>query len=100
LGAGPAGDGRDDADLVARLHLGREPLEEADVLFADVDVDEAADPLGVEEAVLDPRVTLLEIVDHLADRGAGRGDLVGAAGQRPERRGDSYRRAHAHSSWW
>ena len=40
--AEPARDGRQDRHLVAVGHLGREAVEEADVLTAEVDVDEAA----------------------------------------------------------
>src|SRR5512143_339961 len=71
-----ARDRRDDRDLLAALELGLEAVEEANVVFADVDVDEAADALLVEDAVLDARVLLLEIFNQGADGGARRLDLV------------------------
>ena len=64
------------------LSGGLEPLEEAHVLLADVDVDEPADPLRVEETVADAGVASLEVLDDLADGGARGGDLVLAAGER------------------
>src|SRR4051794_17041853 len=84
-----ARDRRDDRDLLAALELGLEAFEEADVLFADVDVDEAPDALLVEQTVLDPGVVLLEIVNHRGDGGAGRLDLVVAAREGAERGGDA-----------
>src|SRR5689334_17777396 len=84
-----ARDRRDDRDLLAALELGLQAFEEANVLLADVDVDEAAHALLVEEAVLDARVVLLEIVDQGGDGGAGRLDLVVAAGEGAEGRGDT-----------
>ena len=41
---------------IAGLELGLEPVEEADVLLADVDVDEAAHALLVEQAIADAGV--------------------------------------------
>ena len=58
-----ARDRRHDGDLLAALELGAQTLEEADVLVADVEVDEAAHALLVEEAVAHAGVALLEIFD-------------------------------------
>ena len=66
-----------------------EAVEEADVLVADVEVDEAADALLVEEPVADAGVALLEILDDEGDGGAVRLHLVGAAGEGAERGGDA-----------
>src|SRR5579883_2070926 len=79
--ASSARDRRDDADLVAGLELRLEPVEEAHVLLAHVDVDEAPHALLVEEPLADARVALLEILDDLADGAALGGHFVGAAGE-------------------
>src|SRR4051812_8463232 len=84
-----ARDGRDDADLIARLELGLEAAREAHVLLADVDVDEATDALLVEEAIAEAGVLLLEVLDHVADGAAGGLHLVGSSSEASERGGDS-----------
>src|SRR4051812_23916042 len=86
-----ARDRRHDGDLLAALERRLEALQEADVLVADVDVDEAAHALLVEEAILHPGVLALQIGDDGADGGAGGLHLVAAAGERAEGRGDADR---------
>src|SRR5207237_48254 len=90
-----AGDRRDDRDLLAALELRAQPVEEADVLFTDVDVDELAHALFVEQPVLDAWVLFLELLDGVAD-GARRfeRDLFVAAGERAERGGDADGHGH------
>src|SRR5262249_18749272 len=60
-------DGRHDRNGVARLELRLQPIEKANVLFADVDVDETAHALLVDEAVPDPGVLLLQVLDEVGD---------------------------------
>src|SRR5262245_62820330 len=78
-----SGDGRDDRHLVAGLQRGLLAVEEADVLFVDVDVNEAPQLSGlVHQAVSEPRELAFEVVDEGA-HGVGRGlDLGVALGNR------------------
>src|SRR5207253_9089050 len=92
-------DRRNDADRLAGLHLRREPSEEADVLLADVDVHETAHPLRIEQALLEPRMPSLQVLDDLSDRVAVGLDLVGAAGERAQRRRNPNDGAHEPSSF-
>src|SRR5437868_4629954 len=84
----------DDADLVACLQRGAKTVEEAHVLFAHIQVHEAANALVVHQAVLDAGVVLLQILDEGADGLTCCGDLVLAAGEGAERCGDANLRCH------
>ena len=85
-----AGDGGDDADLVAVFERGLAVLEETDVLLVDVDVDEAADlAFFIDEAFLDSGEAGLELVDGLADVGGVDFDQLLVVGQLAERGGDA-----------
>src|SRR5262245_34700331 len=81
-----SGDGGDDRHLIAALQSGLLAVEEADVLFVDVDVDEASQlPRLVHQAVSQARELPFEVVDKGAD-GVGRGlDLGVAPGDRAQR---------------
>src|SRR5258705_5588395 len=93
-----AGDGGDDGDLVARLERGLGALEKADVFLVDVEVDEAADLTAiVNEALLEARVLLLEVLDEAAHGVGGRLHLRLALGERAERRRNSYEYRHGMS---
>src|SRR5690606_34782481 len=84
-----AGDGGHDAELVAGLDLRVQPVEEPDVLVAEIQVHEAAHALLVEQAILDAGVVLLERLDHGSDGFAGRRDLLFSSGEATERSGDT-----------
>src|SRR5690606_9357417 len=76
----PAGYGREHGDRVAVGDLGAEPAEEAHVLVVQVDVDEAAQAVVVDEAVLDAGVAGLQVGDQLVQGGAFGADGLGAVG--------------------
>src|SRR6185295_5593424 len=61
------GDGWEDGDLGAVVDLGLEALLEADVLAADVDVDEAAQVAVLGDPLAQPSVRLEDRVEHLTD---------------------------------
>src|SRR5690606_2861163 len=64
-----AGDGRDDRDLRPVLDLGVQAADEADVLVADVDVDEPSQLAAlVDHPLLDPGVGRLQRVEQLRQR--------------------------------
>src|SRR5215211_7780769 len=79
-----AGDRRQDRDLVAVGDRGREPLEEADVLAPQVDVDERAQLA----------VAGVQRLEHLADRAPVGPRLGGAAGGLAQLRGELDRDGH------
>ncbi len=101
--AGPArveagsapGDRRDDADLHTLWGLAGETVEEAHVVVAHVDVDEATQLTGVvEHPRSDAVVVGLEVLEHLGEGRALRGDLGGTAGVVAQDRGDPDVDAH------
>src|SRR5262245_49942225 len=63
-------DGREDRHLVAVFDLGLQALLEADVLAADVDVDEAAQVAVLGDPLAQVAVGLEDRVEHLANAGA------------------------------
>src|SRR5215204_4745680 len=65
------GDGGENGDLCPVVDLGREALLEADVLAADVDVDEAAQVAVLGDPLAQAVVGLEDRVEDLADGGAG-----------------------------
>jgi hypothetical protein len=66
-------------------------LQEADVLFVNIDVDETADGAGfIDEALFDPGVTGLEFDDRAGDVIGVDLDEFFVVGQFAERCGDSY----------
>src|SRR6476469_1830864 len=74
------GDGREDGHLGAVVDLGLETLLEADVLAADVDVDEAAQIAVLGDPLAQGAVRLEDRVEHLADGGAADLELGLAVG--------------------
>ena len=87
----PPGHRRQEPDLVALADRRREPVEVADVLAVDVDVDEPVELAVVgQELALERRVLRSSsAVDDLADRRAGQLDLLVAADLRPQDRSGS-----------
>ena len=84
-----AGDRRDDAERVARLHRGPFPIEVPNVLVIQIDVDEAPElPFVVVKMLLQPLVLRREVAEQLADGGAVDFDDVLLAGKGPKGRGD------------
>ena len=76
-----AGDRREDGDGVAVLDLGVQRTGEADVLVVDVDIHEAVQlALLGDEAVLEPGVLGVEVVDERAECGAVPVDGLGPTG--------------------
>ena len=67
----------------------------ADVLAAEVDVDERSDPAVGEDLRTERRMPLDEIVEHLAHGAAARLDLPGAADLAAQRGGDADERHDA-----
>ena len=65
--ASATGDGREDGHLGAVVDLGLEALLEADVLAADVDVDEAAQVAVLGDPLAQPAVRLEDGVEDLAN---------------------------------
>ena len=65
-----------------------EPVERADVLAAQVDVDERRDPAVGEDLGAECRMPFDEVVEHLAHRRAGRLDLTRAADVAAQRGGN------------
>ena len=63
----PSATAGQDRDLVAVLDRGVEAVEEADVLAADVDVDEPAQAAVLGDPAAQLAVTLVQRVEHLAD---------------------------------
>ena len=66
-----------------------EPVERADVLAAEVDVDERRDAAVGEDLRPERGMALDEVVDHLADALAARLDLACAADLVPQRGRDA-----------
>src|SRR5215216_847926 len=90
-----AGDRRQDRDLVAVGDRGREPLEEADVLAPQVDVDEPAQLAVVaRDAGAQLAVAGVQRLEHLADRAPVGPRLGGAAGGLAQLRGELDRDGH------
>ncbi len=89
-----SGNGRDDGDGLAVGDLGVEALEEPNVVVGDEHVDEAAQSVLVEQALLEARVGALEVADHLADCGPFDLDLGLAAGESAQSGGDTDLHAH------
>src|SRR5436190_5794062 len=95
LGFHPAGDCRDDRDLVAFLHRGVETREEANVLAVHVEVDETAHFAGVvADALFQAGMPALDVLDDRGDGAATRGDALGAPGELAKRGGDTNRNRH------
>src|SRR3984957_6794800 len=101
-----ASDGRDDRDGLAGGPRGGQPVEEADVLVGEEDVDEPAELAGVvEEALGETGVAGVEGLQRLADRRPVDLDLAGAGGQGAQLGGDADGHAHRAGSsvigkWW
>src|SRR5579862_316098 len=88
-GLPPPGDRGHDRQLVARLERGVEVLQETDVLAVHEDVHEPPHlPALVTDALLEPGVAALEIVDQRGDRPPIRFDSAGAARVLAKRRRD------------
>src|SRR5437870_13632824 len=99
-GSTAPGDRGDDRDLVAILERGLLRLEESDVLFVDVDVDEAPQLARlVDESFLQPGKLALQVFDQALDRVALGLDLGVALRDRAERGRDPYEHRHAGSSY-
>src|SRR5690348_13074938 len=83
-----AGDCGQDRHLVAVGDGGVEAVQEADVLAADVHIDEPAQPAVLGNPTAQLAVAVIQGVEHLADRGTvdGRGGV--AVGGGSELRGD------------
>src|SRR3954465_6232899 len=80
-GSAAAGDGGEDRDRVAVLDRGVQGTGEPHVLVVDVDVHEAVQlALLGDQAVLDPRVLGVDVVDQRAEGGAVALDGLVAAG--------------------
>src|SRR6478609_2967578 len=62
------GDGWNDADLFAVLELGLQTVQKANVLIADVEIDEASHAFVIHEPFLHARVGGFETVDQVAHR--------------------------------
>src|SRR3954451_18940139 len=91
-----SGHGRKNRHLVAVLDRGLEPVEEADVLTLDVDVDEPAQVTVLGNPLLEAVETVVEAVEDLADRGRLVDDrLTLATGDAAELRRDLDRHTHA-----
>src|SRR5690349_24687368 len=75
------GDGREDRYLVAVVDLRLQAVLEADVLAADVDVDEAAQVAVLGDPLTQVAMGLEDGVEDLADGGAGDLDLSLPAGR-------------------
>src|SRR5262249_56922208 len=94
----PAGDGRDDGDLVARLQRGLGALKEAYVFLVHVEVDEAAHLASlVQQALLEPWILLLQILDEVAHGVGGRLHLGLVTGEGAERGRNSHEHGHVAS---
>src|SRR4051794_30835436 len=93
-GASAAGDRRKDLNLVAVVELGFEPVLEADVLTADEDVDEPAQPSVLGDALTKAVVLLEDSVERLTDGRPLDLELALAAGRRSELGRDLDRDAH------
>src|SRR5215469_2231438 len=78
--AGAASDSGQDRDGVAVSHRGLQPAEAANVLVVQVDVDEAAQLLAVEQPVTDADVVGVQVLDQLVEGGTGPLDHLRAAG--------------------
>src|SRR5215468_3087991 len=84
-------DGRDDRELVARLHRGVEVLEEADVLAVDEDVDEAPDLARlVADALPDAGIAPVEVGEKRGHVRAFGLHGLGAARELAQGRGHSH----------
>src|SRR6266566_2965660 len=91
--SGPSGDGRNDRHLVALLEHRLLAVEETDVLFVHVDVDEAAKLSAlVHQALAQPGELALEIVDYGGDAAALGLHFGGALGERAQRCRNAYQR--------
>src|SRR3989304_4618093 len=64
----PSGDGGNDGNPVSGFQRGCSPLEESDILFVHVDINEAADVLPLTEPFFQSFVTPLQVLDQLPDR--------------------------------
>src|SRR5215218_4287211 len=90
-----ARDGRQYRDLVAVGDRRRQPVEEADVLALQVDVDEAAQlPVLAREPVAQLAVLGVQRLEHLADGRAVGARLRGTAGGGPQLRRELDRDRH------
>src|SRR5688572_21743917 len=90
-----AGDGGDDAQLVAGLHGRLELLEVVDVLVVEEHVDEAVElRRALEQAGLNTGGLGLEAVQDVGDRAAVGFDHVGAVGEVTQGGGDADANAH------
>src|SRR5690606_21021684 len=80
--------------------LGVQAADEADVLVANVDVDEPSQLAAlVDHPLLDPGVGRLQRVEQLRQRRTLGGDLLGPAGVVPQDGRNAYRSAHGRSSF-
>src|ERR1044072_2025369 len=93
-------DSRENGYLVALAHRRVEALLEADVLAADVDVDEAAQVAVLGEPRPQVGVRLEDGVEHLADRGAGNLQLGVAAGRGAQLGRDLHGDRHQAATSW
>src|SRR5216683_1697453 len=85
-----SGHSRHDRDLVLLGHLGRKAGAEADVLVVEVNVHKLPElALLVQQAVLEARVALLQLVDRGPEIGRFDGDGHLALGESAQRSGDA-----------
>src|SRR2546422_1389078 len=90
-----AGDGGKDRDRVAFLDLRLERAEVPDVLVVHVEVDEPVElPLVRDDALGDPRVSLLQILEQRAKGAASTLDLRRSSCLRPQERRDPHPDRH------
>src|SRR5436305_2043847 len=93
--ASATGDGWEDRHLAAIGDRRLQPVEEADVLPADVDVDEAPErPVVVGHAAAQLAEAVVELPEHLLDRRPVDLRLAVALGGRPELGRDLHRDRH------
>src|ERR1700729_72489 len=90
----PASDRRQHRHRVAVLDRGLEAAEEADVLVVEVDVDEAAQLLAVDEPLAQAAVRGVQVVEELVQRRAGPLNRLGATGVAAQDRGDANLNGH------
>src|SRR4051812_12885154 len=68
VGRSAAGDSRKHDDDVTISGRRAEPAAEPHVLVVDVDVDEAAETIGLDQPLLEPGVAIIDVVDDLEQR--------------------------------
>src|SRR5207342_510337 len=97
--APPASNGRQHRYRVAVLHRRLQPAEETHVLIVEVDVDEAAQPGAVHQALAQPAVPGVKIAEELGEGGTGTLDRLGATGVGAQDGRDTDLDGHERRSW-